>query len=66
MGRCGYGGKSKGKTKNQGMGVRTPSKSIGKDFTYNGFPHFSHAKNGILDMNEPALKTAYRKQEDLP
>jgi len=53
-----------GETKNQGMELELHhTNHIGKDFTYNVGFTFSHAKNEILDMNEPALKTAYRKQE---
>ena len=53
-----------GETKNQGMELELHHMNhIGKDFTYNiGFT-YSHAKNEIIDMNEPDLKTAYRKQE---
>lgn len=53
-----------GETKNQGMELELHhTNHIGKDFTYNVGFTFSHAKNEILDMNEPAMKTAYRKQE---
>lgn len=39
---------------------------IGKDFTYNVGFTFTHAANKILNMDEPDLMTAYRKQEGHP
>lgn len=56
-----------GKTKNEGFEIELHyNNTIGRDFNYNVGVTFSHAKNEITDMNEPALKTAYRKQEGHP
>ena len=56
-----------GETKNQGFEVELHhSNTIGKDFRYNIGFSFSHAKNEILNMDEPDLKTAYRRQEGHP
>ncbi|HRN15786.1 MAG TPA: TonB-dependent receptor [Xylanibacter oryzae] len=53
-----------GETKNQGLEIELHhTNHIGKDFTYNVGFTFSHAKNEIINMDEPDLKTAYRKQE---
>ncbi len=53
-----------GKTKNSGIELELHHRNmIGKDFNYNVGFTFSHAKNEILEMDEPALKTAYRKRE---
>ncbi len=53
-----------GETKNQGFEIELKHNNrIGKDFNYNVGLTFSHAKNEIVNMNEPALKTAYRKRE---
>ena len=51
-----------GKTKNSGFELELHySNKIGPDFNYNlGFT-FSHAKNKITEMDEPDLKTSYRK-----
>lgn len=56
-----------GKTKNQGMELELKhAYHIGNDFNYSlGFT-FSHARNEILDMDEPDLKTDYRKREGHP
>lgn len=56
-----------GKTKNQGMELELKhAYHIGNDFSYSlGFT-FSHARNEILDMDEPDLKTDYRKREGHP
>ncbi len=52
-----------GKTKNQGFELELRhSNNIGKDFRYNVGFSFSHAKNEILEMDEPDLKTDYRRQ----
>jgi TonB-linked SusC/RagA family outer membrane protein len=52
-----------GKTKNEGYEIELHhTKRIGNDFTYNLGFSFSHAYNEIIDMNEPAIKTAYRKE----
>jgi TonB-linked SusC/RagA family outer membrane protein len=56
-----------GETKNQGFEVELHhSNTIGKEFRYNVGFSFSHAKNEILNMDEPDLKTAYRRQEGNP
>ena len=53
-----------GKTKNSGMEIELKHMNhIGKDFFYNIGLTFSHAKNEIISMDEPALKTDYRKRE---
>lgn len=53
-----------GKTINKGFEIELKhSNHIGKDFTYNAGITFSHAKNEIKNMDEPALKTGYRKRE---
>ena len=56
-----------GKTKNSGYEIELKhSNHIGNDFIYNiGFT-YSHAKNEILNMDEPTLKTEYRKREGHP
>jgi TonB-linked SusC/RagA family outer membrane protein len=53
-----------GKTKNSGFEIDLMhAKSINRDFDYTiGFT-FSRAKNEIIDMDEPAGKTDYRKLE---
>lgn len=56
-----------GETKNSGFEIELKHVNrIGKDFSYNAGVTFSHARNEILNMDEPALKTAYRKQEGHP
>lgn len=56
-----------GETKNKGMEIELHHhKSIGKDFSYNVGLTFSHAANEIINMDEPAIKTAYRKREGHP
>ncbi len=56
-----------GETKNEGFEIELKHYNrIGKDFLYNAAFAFSHARNEILAMDEPALKTAYRKQEGKP
>lgn len=56
-----------GETKNEGFELELKHYNrIGKDFSYNAAFTFSHARNEILAMDEPALKTAYRKQEGKP
>ena len=53
-----------GETKNSGIEIELHHRnSIGKDFNYNVGFTFSHAKNEIVAMDEPALKTEYRKRE---
>lgn len=56
-----------GKTKNQGYELELRhTNTIGKDFRYNIGGSFSHAHNEIIEMDEPALKTAYRLQAGNP
>ncbi len=56
-----------GQTKNSGVEVELHHNGqIGKDFTYNVGLTFSHAKNEIISMDEPAAKTDYRKREGHP
>ena len=56
-----------GKTKNQGFELELRhTNTIGRDFRYNVGFSFSHAKNEIIEMDEPDTKTAYRKQEGHP
>lgn len=56
-----------GVTKNQGYEIELHHTNyIGKDFQYNVGVSFSHAHNEIVDMDEPAIKTDYRKQEGHP
>lgn len=56
-----------GETMNRGfeMEVRHHNR-IGSNFSYNASFSFTHAKNEIISMDEPALKTAYRKNEGHP
>jgi TonB-linked SusC/RagA family outer membrane protein len=56
-----------GKTQNQGYEVELRhAKNIDKDFSYTVMATYSHARNEILSMDEPALKTSYRKEEGYP
>lgn len=56
-----------GETKNAGYEIELHhANHIGEDFTYNVGLTYSHAHNEILKMDEPAGKTAYRKQEGHP
>ncbi len=56
-----------GKTKNSGFEIELKHAShIGDDFHYNIGLTFAHAKNEIKDMDEPDLKTEYRKREGHP
>ncbi len=56
-----------GKTKNNGYEIELKHMNkIGNDFSYNVGVTYSHAKNEIIDMDEPSLKTAYRKREGHP
>jgi hypothetical protein len=56
-----------GKTKNSGYDIELKHfKAINKDLSYSIGLNYSHAHNEIIDMDEPALKTAYRKQEGHP
>ncbi len=53
-----------GQTKNSGIEIELHhNNKIGNDFSYNVGFTFSHAKNEIISMDEPALKTDYRKRE---
>ena len=56
-----------GKTTNRGFEIELHyNNKIGPDFQYNIGGTFSHAKNKITEMDEPALKTDYRKREGHP
>lgn len=56
-----------GKTRNSGFELELKhASSIGQDFSYNLGFSFSHSRNEIVDMNEPDLKTEYRKREGHP
>lgn len=56
-----------GETQNKGFEVELKhANHIGQDFHYNVSFSWSHARNKILSMDEPALKTSYRKQEGHP
>ncbi len=56
-----------GSTRNSGFEIELKHNNhIGKDFNYYANLTFSHAQNKILNMDEPASKTAYRKQEGHP
>ncbi len=56
-----------GKTKNSGYELELKyADRIGKDFSYSVGVTYSHARNEILDMDEPASKTDYRKREGHP
>lgn len=56
-----------GETVNSGFEIELKHNNhIGKDFQYNVGLTFSHAKNEIKNMDEPALKTDYRKREGHP
>ena len=56
-----------GETKNAGYEIELKhANHIGKDFSYNIGLTYSYAKNEIQQMDEPALKTAYRKREGHP
>ena len=56
-----------GKTKNSGFEIELHyNNTIGKDFSYNVSATFSHAKNKITEMDEPAAMTEYRKKTGRP
>lgn len=56
-----------GKTQNQGYEIELKhNNKIGSDFNYNVGLTYSHARNEILNMDEPEGKTAYRKREGHP
>ena len=53
-----------GETKNSGYEIELKhANHIGEDFNYSVGFTYSHAKNEIVNMDEPDLKTAYRKRE---
>lgn len=56
-----------GETSNRGYEIELKHNNrIGENFTYNVGLTYSHAHNEINHMDEPALKTAYRKREGHP
>lgn len=56
-----------GKTKNRGYEIELKhAHRLGKDFGYHVGFTFSHARNEIIDKDEPAGMTAYRKTEGHP
>lgn len=56
-----------GSTKNSGVELELKyNDHIGNDFHYNVGFMFTHARNEILNMDEPALKTNYQKNEGHP
>jgi TonB-linked SusC/RagA family outer membrane protein len=56
-----------GKTKNSGFEIElTHAKSISKDLDYSIGITYARAKNEVIDMDEPASKTDYRKLEGNP
>lgn len=56
-----------GETKNSGFEIELKHvNKIGKDFYYNVGFNYSHASNEIVNMDESALKTSYRKLEGHP
>lgn len=56
-----------GKTKNSGYEIELRHNNrIGNDFNYTVGLTYSHARNEIINMDEPALKTEYRKREGHP
>lgn len=56
-----------GQTKNSGYEIELKhANHIGQDFTYTVGVTYSHAKNEILQMDEPDLKTDYRKRAGHP
>lgn len=53
-----------GSTTNRGYEIELHyNNTIGSDFNYNVGLTFAHASNEIVSMDEPAIKTAYRKRE---
>lgn len=56
-----------GKTKNSGYEIELKHNNrIGADFNYYAGLTYSHARNKIVDMDEPDLKTDYRKRQGHP
>jgi TonB-linked SusC/RagA family outer membrane protein len=56
-----------GKTKNSGYEIELKhSNTIGNDFTYSVGLNYSHARNEIINRDEPDLMTDYMKEEGHP
>lgn len=56
-----------GETKNSGYKIELKHNNrINEDLSYNVGLTYSHARNEIISMDEPELKTAYRKREGNP
>lgn len=56
-----------GETRNGGYEIELKhANNIGKDLNYTVGLSYSHAKNEILNMDEPDLKTDYRKRQGHP
>ena len=56
-----------GETKNSGYEIELKhANDIGENFNYSVGLTYAHAKNEILDMDEPDSKTDYRKREGHP
>ena len=56
-----------GETKNSGYEIELKHNNrINEDLSYNVGLTYSHARNEIISMDEPELKTAYRKREGNP
>ncbi len=56
-----------GKTQNKGIELELKfNERLSNGFNYNAGLMFSHSRNKILEMDEPELKTDYRKREGHP
>lgn len=56
-----------GKTKNRGYEIELKhANSLGLNFYYNVGITYTHVKNEIINMDEPEMKTDYRKREGHP
>lgn len=56
-----------GETQNSGYEIELKhANRIGTDFSYTAGINYSHARNKIINMDEPTAKTAYRKMEGHP
>ncbi|NLO69655.1 MAG: TonB-dependent receptor [Porphyromonadaceae bacterium] len=56
-----------GKTTNQGFEIELRHRNrIGNDFSYNLNANYTFVRNKIISMDEPKLKTNYRKSEGHP
>jgi TonB-linked SusC/RagA family outer membrane protein len=56
-----------GETKNSGYEIELKwNDRIGNDWNYSVGLTYSHARNEIIDMDEPVLQSAYRKKEGHP